>query len=112
VHKIASYDKVGLEYLQITNTMTAPEVAFTGDTMSNFIVDENNADVLRAKILVVEVCYLSVLLNFCYISTDNLFFTMFDMLTFISTFSYSAPSLIIQCQWSMQEIMVTFTYLR
>ncbi|KAK8690671.1 hypothetical protein V6N13_074202 [Hibiscus sabdariffa] len=40
--------------VEITNTTTAPEVAFTGDTMSDFIVDEANLDVLRAKILVVE----------------------------------------------------------
>ncbi|GMJ13766.1 tRNAse Z1 [Hibiscus trionum] len=40
--------------VEITYTTTAPEVAFTGDTMSDFIVDEANLDVLRAKILVVE----------------------------------------------------------
>ncbi|KAL4280829.1 hypothetical protein GQ457_03G017720 [Hibiscus cannabinus] len=40
--------------VEITNTTTVPEVAFTGDTMSDFIVDEANLDVLRAKILVVE----------------------------------------------------------
>ncbi|XP_021904654.1 tRNase Z TRZ1 isoform X2 [Carica papaya] len=39
---------------EITNTVTAPEVAFTGDTTSDFIVDEANADVLSAKILVME----------------------------------------------------------
>ncbi|KAK8560014.1 hypothetical protein V6N12_012822 [Hibiscus sabdariffa] len=43
-----------LSGVEITNTTTAPEVAFTGDTMSDFIVDEANLDVLRAKILVVE----------------------------------------------------------
>lgn len=42
---------------QITYTITEPEVAFTGDTTSDFIVDENNIDVLRAKILVMEVWY-------------------------------------------------------
>lgn len=41
--------------LQITNTVTVPEIAFTGDTMSDFILDPDNADVLKAKILVVEV---------------------------------------------------------
>ncbi|MBA0735432.1 hypothetical protein Gogos_019281 [Gossypium gossypioides] len=40
--------------VEITYTTTTPEVAFTGDTMSDFIVDEANLDVLRAKILVVE----------------------------------------------------------
>ena len=32
-----------------------PEIAFTGDTMSDFILDEANIDVLRARILVMEV---------------------------------------------------------
>jgi hypothetical protein len=41
--------------LQITNTVSTPEIAFTGDTMSDFILDPDNADVLKAKILVVEV---------------------------------------------------------
>jgi hypothetical protein len=41
--------------LQITNTATTPEIAFTGDTMSDFILDPDNVDVLKAKILVVEV---------------------------------------------------------
>lgn len=41
--------------VQITYTISSPEIAFTGDTMSDFIVDEANIDVLRAKILVVEV---------------------------------------------------------
>jgi hypothetical protein len=44
-------------FWQITNTLTEPEVAFTGDTMSDFIIDANNADVLRAKVLVLEVIY-------------------------------------------------------
>jgi len=41
--------------LQITNTVSTPEIAFTGDTTSDFILDPDNADVLAAKILVVEV---------------------------------------------------------
>ncbi|KAH9775755.1 tRNase Z TRZ1 [Citrus sinensis] len=40
--------------MEITYTVTTPEVAFTGDTMSDFIVDEANIDVLRARILVME----------------------------------------------------------
>jgi hypothetical protein len=47
--------------LQITNTVTTPEVAFTGDTMSDFILDPDNVDVLKAKILVVEVNAYSIL---------------------------------------------------
>lgn len=35
--------------------MTEPVVAFTGDTTSDFIVDNDNIDVLRARILVMEV---------------------------------------------------------
>ncbi|KAG6683466.1 hypothetical protein I3842_12G014700 [Carya illinoinensis] len=40
--------------VEITYTITAPEIAFTGDTMSDFIVDQNNTDVLRSRILVME----------------------------------------------------------
>lgn len=40
---------------QITNTTTSPEIAFTGDTMSDFITDPDNIDVLRSKILIMEV---------------------------------------------------------
>ncbi|XP_048228955.1 nuclear ribonuclease Z isoform X2 [Ricinus communis] len=41
--------------VEITNTVTAPEIAFTGDTMSDFIIDETNIDALRARILVMEI---------------------------------------------------------
>ncbi|XVF75915.1 hypothetical protein PTKIN_Ptkin13bG0225100 [Pterospermum kingtungense] len=40
--------------VEIMYTTTTPEIAFTGDTMSDFILDEANIDVLRAMILVVE----------------------------------------------------------
>ncbi|XP_059442792.1 tRNase Z TRZ1 [Corylus avellana] len=40
--------------VEITNTVTVPEIAFTGDTMSDFIVDQNNIDALRSRILVME----------------------------------------------------------
>ncbi|KAF6159945.1 hypothetical protein GIB67_033029 [Kingdonia uniflora] len=43
-----------LSGVEITHTITSPEVAFTGDTMSDFIGDPNNVDALNAKILVVE----------------------------------------------------------
>ncbi|KAF8408059.1 hypothetical protein HHK36_007200 [Tetracentron sinense] len=43
-----------LSGVEITYTVTSPEVAFTGDTMSDFIVDSDNIDVLRARILVME----------------------------------------------------------
>ncbi|KAM7268788.1 hypothetical protein ACFE04_010954 [Oxalis oulophora] len=44
--------------VEITNTITTPEVAFTGDTTSDFILDETNADALTAKLLVLESTYL------------------------------------------------------
>ncbi|KAL0543781.1 hypothetical protein IC582_018886 [Cucumis melo] len=50
--------KLRLSGVEITYTITEPEVAFTGDTTSDFIVDENNIDVLRAKILVMESTFL------------------------------------------------------
>ncbi|CAN1177529.1 tRNase Z TRZ1 [Linum perenne] len=47
---------VQLVYSQITDTVTHPEIAFTGDTMSDFVLDESNIDVLKANILVMEGC--------------------------------------------------------
>ncbi|KNA23796.1 hypothetical protein SOVF_021280 [Spinacia oleracea] len=44
--------------LEITTTTTSPEIAFTGDTMADFIVDPVNVDVLRAKILIMECTFL------------------------------------------------------
>ncbi|KAL0440615.1 UNVERIFIED_CONTAM: tRNase Z TRZ1 [Sesamum radiatum] len=41
----------------ITDTYTSPEVAFTGDTMSDFIIDPENVDVLKAKLLILESTY-------------------------------------------------------
>ncbi|GAB4834092.1 tRNA 3' processing endoribonuclease [Ancistrocladus abbreviatus] len=43
-----------LSGVEITNTITSPEIAFTGDTMADFVVDPANADVLKARILVME----------------------------------------------------------
>ncbi|KAK8948793.1 Nuclear ribonuclease Z [Platanthera zijinensis] len=40
--------------VEVTHTMTSPEIAFTGDTTSDFIVDPDNTDVLKARILVME----------------------------------------------------------
>ncbi|RCV04572.1 hypothetical protein SETIT_1G010800v2 [Setaria italica] len=48
-----------LSGVEITNMVSTPEIAFTGDTTLDFILDpDNNADVLRAKILVVESTFL------------------------------------------------------
>ncbi|XP_057445114.1 tRNase Z TRZ1 isoform X2 [Lotus japonicus] len=44
---------------QITYTLTEPEIAFTGDTTSEFIVDEKNTDALRAKVLVLECTFVN-----------------------------------------------------
>lgn len=43
-----------LSGVEITYTVTSPEIAFTGDTTSDFIVDGDNYDVLKARILVME----------------------------------------------------------
>ncbi|GJY52858.1 nuclear ribonuclease Z-like protein [Tanacetum coccineum] len=49
--------KLKFSGVEITNTTTSPEVAFTGDTTSDFIVDDNNTDVLKAKVLIMESTY-------------------------------------------------------
>ncbi|KAM7479987.1 hypothetical protein LguiA_028200 [Lonicera macranthoides] len=49
--------KLKLSGVEITYTTTTPEVAFTGDTMSDFIIDNANGDVLRAKVLIMESTY-------------------------------------------------------
>ncbi|XP_027121667.1 tRNase Z TRZ1 isoform X1 [Coffea arabica] len=49
--------KLRLSGVEITYTTTTPEVAFTGDTTSDFIVDSNNIDALRAKVLIMESTY-------------------------------------------------------
>lgn len=47
-----------LSGVEITTTITSPEIAFTGDTTADFIVDQTNVDVLRARILVMECTFL------------------------------------------------------
>ncbi|CAN4088143.1 unnamed protein product [Withania somnifera] len=49
--------KLKFSGVEITYTTTTPEIAFTGDTMSDFINDPKNYDVLRAKILIMESTY-------------------------------------------------------
>ncbi|KAI3931345.1 hypothetical protein MKX01_040262 [Papaver californicum] len=44
---------------QITNTITSPEIAFTGDTTSDFIIDPNNVDDSKARILAMESTYVN-----------------------------------------------------
>ncbi|CAN6472566.1 unnamed protein product [Victoria cruziana] len=44
-----------LSGIEITDTIFSPEVAFTGDTTSDFMLEPRNADALRAKILITEI---------------------------------------------------------
>ncbi|KAJ8616900.1 hypothetical protein MRB53_013086 [Persea americana] len=50
--------KLKLSGVEITDVILSPEVAFTGDTMSDFILDPRNADALRAKVLITEATFL------------------------------------------------------
>ncbi|KAL3528264.1 hypothetical protein ACH5RR_012920 [Cinchona calisaya] len=51
-------EKLKKSGVEITNTIMCPEVAFTGDTRSDFFLDPCNADALRAKILITEATFL------------------------------------------------------
>ncbi|KAL6566267.1 hypothetical protein OROGR_001882 [Orobanche gracilis] len=51
-------EKLKKSGVEITDTILCPEVAFTGDTMSDFFVDPLSADALRAKILITEATFL------------------------------------------------------
>ncbi|KAH9563787.1 hypothetical protein CY35_05G143300 [Sphagnum magellanicum] len=44
--------------IMITETIKVPEVAFTGDTTSNFITNKANQDALDAKLLIMESTFL------------------------------------------------------
>ncbi|CAA6671704.1 unnamed protein product [Spirodela intermedia] len=43
-----------LSGVEVTSAVASPEIAFTGDTRSDFMVDPENADVLKARVLVME----------------------------------------------------------
>ncbi|KAI4319128.1 hypothetical protein MLD38_032764 [Melastoma candidum] len=43
-----------LSGVEITYSTVSPEVAFTGDTTSDFIIDEDNSDVLKSRVLIME----------------------------------------------------------
>jgi len=47
-----------LSGVQITDTIRVPEVAFTGDTTPDFILDKANKDVLESKLLIMEATFL------------------------------------------------------
>ncbi|EPS67552.1 hypothetical protein M569_07222, partial [Genlisea aurea] len=51
-------EKLKKSGVEITNTVMCPEVAFTGDTTSEFFADPHSADALRAKILITEATFL------------------------------------------------------
>ncbi|CAI9772571.1 unnamed protein product [Fraxinus pennsylvanica] len=51
-------EKLKKSGVEITDTILCPEVAFTGDTMSDFFLDPRSADALRAKILITEATFL------------------------------------------------------
>ncbi|XP_006469581.1 tRNase Z TRZ2, chloroplastic isoform X3 [Citrus sinensis] len=47
-------EKLKKSGVEITDIILSPEVAFTGDTTSEFMLNPRNADALRAKILITE----------------------------------------------------------
>ncbi|KAK4279172.1 hypothetical protein QN277_016920 [Acacia crassicarpa] len=52
--KGSQIEKLKKSGVEITDTILSPEVAFTGDTTADFMLDPRNADALRAKILITE----------------------------------------------------------
>lgn len=51
-------EKLKKSGVEITDTILCPEVAFTGDTTSEFFLIPQNSDALRAKILITEATFL------------------------------------------------------
>ncbi|KAL2547780.1 Ribonuclease Z [Forsythia ovata] len=51
-------EKLKKSGVEITDAILCPEVAFTGDTMSDFFLDPRSADALRAKVLITEATFL------------------------------------------------------
>ncbi|KAK3038927.1 hypothetical protein RJ639_027555 [Escallonia herrerae] len=51
-------EKLKKSGVEITDTILSPEVAFTGDTASDFFLDPRSADALRAKVLITEATFL------------------------------------------------------
>ncbi|XP_030544419.1 tRNase Z TRZ2, chloroplastic [Rhodamnia argentea] len=54
-NQIEKLKKSGVE---ITDTILSPEVAFTGDTTSEYMLNPRSADALRAKVLITEATFL------------------------------------------------------
>lgn len=51
-------EKLKKSGVEITDIVLSPEVAFTGDTTAEYMLDPRNADALRAKILITEATFL------------------------------------------------------
>lgn len=51
-------EKLKKSGVEITDVILSPEVAFTGDTTSDYMLDPRNADALRAKVLITEATFL------------------------------------------------------
>ncbi|KAK9691325.1 hypothetical protein RND81_09G189800 [Saponaria officinalis] len=51
-------EKLKKSGVEITDMILSPEVAFTGDTTSDFLLEPRNADALRAKLLITEATFL------------------------------------------------------
>ncbi|GAV62414.1 Lactamase_B_2 domain-containing protein [Cephalotus follicularis] len=51
-------EKIKKSGVEITDIILSPEVAFTGDTTSEYMLDPRNADALRAKVLIAEATFL------------------------------------------------------
>lgn len=52
-------EKLKKSGVEITDTILSPEVAFTGDTTSDFFLDPRSADALRANVLITEATFLN-----------------------------------------------------
>ncbi|CAI0432178.1 unnamed protein product [Linum tenue] len=51
-------EKLKKSGVEITDIIMSPEVAFTGDTTADYMLDPRNADALRAKVLITEATFL------------------------------------------------------
>ncbi|GKV30746.1 hypothetical protein SLEP1_g39526 [Rubroshorea leprosula] len=56
--KCKQIEKLKKSDVEITDIILSPEVAFTGDTTLDYMLDPRNADALRAKILITEATFL------------------------------------------------------
>ncbi|VVA98347.1 unnamed protein product [Arabis nemorensis] len=51
-------EKIKKSGVEITDMILSPEIAFTGDTTADYMLDPRNADALRAKVLITEATFL------------------------------------------------------